>query len=777
VTHNNVVVPSAANLPTVCVLCSHNCGIRVDVEDNAIIKIRPDKSNPITTGYLCSKGHSIPHTVRHKQRVTEPLKRRPDGGFDPISWDQAIEEIAAKLVHIRDTYTGNALALIGSGGQANHLDGAYVLTLMRALGSKWWFNALNQEKSQHALTDRWMLNAPPTVFLHADAERSQFVLMMGTNPMLSNRGSRAPELIKTLRSDPKRTLVVVDPRRTETARKADQHIGLRPGTDVYLMLGMVKHILDNGLQDDGANALIRGLNMLSDSLKDTDTEWLASRCGISHRELTDLAEGFAKAESASIFLDLGVEQSRFSTLTAYLMRVLSAVTGNLGRAGGNVFLGTFGSEGPVDKPFVAPESGIEGIPMWTPFGAFSPNLFPEEALADRPDRIRGAIVEGSNPMIQSADLQRQREAFESLELLVVIDPAMSETARLAHYVLPAASGYAKWEYAGFPKAWPEIYAQVRPPVLKPEGQALPEAEIHARLARATGVAAPASKWMHRRVGAASNPLLVPAYLGGVIARGLVRTRDPDKLVVQLLYSLYETVGATLANPALTFIWWTCISYAMTNIADIRRAHPELKTRNRFKAGIWLYQQLMNHPEGFLVAKLDSAANLTQNLRTADGRIHVDLPEMLGEIASALSVHSDDNDAFPLVLDTGRRTRWNANTIHRDPAWRKGKGPHCTALVNPALAEKLALKDGDLVRVETRRSAVELPVQLEDGVHVDHVQIPNGFGMWYPNAETGELEQTGVAVNELTAAEDRDPFTGCPFHKFARCRVVAVHPPV
>ena len=214
--------------PTVCVLCSHNCGVRVDVEDNKNVRVLADKSNPITKGYLCSKGTSIGYTTDHAQRVEYPLKRNATGELERISWDQAIAEIAAKLTHLKDTYTGNCLSLIGVAGQANHIDGAYVLTLMRALGSRLWFSALNQEKSQHALVDGWMLDAPATVFFHVDAERSAFILMIGTNPLLSNRGVRARELMREIAADDDRTLVVVDPRLTETAKKADQHVALRP---------------------------------------------------------------------------------------------------------------------------------------------------------------------------------------------------------------------------------------------------------------------------------------------------------------------------------------------------------------------------------------------------------------------------------------------------------------------------------------------------------------------------------------------------------------------
>ncbi len=765
---------NATKQPTICVLCSHNCGVRVDVENNRIVNVEADPSNPITRGYSCNKAYSIAHYVNHAQRVEHPLKRQPDGSFARISWDRAIREIAGKLRAIRDAYSGNAIALLGVGGQANHMDAPYALAFMRSLGSRWWFNALAQEKTQHPLVDGWLFGAPSSVFFHADAEHSQCVLMIGTNPILSNRGSRATDLIKELASDADRALIVVDPRLTETAKRADRHLQVRPGSDVYLLLGMAQHIVHNNLHDAGfAARYIDGLDQLRAALSAIDTADMARRCDIEHDQLIAVAETYAKAASASIFVDLGLEQSRFSTLTAYLMRVLAALTGNIGNKGGNIFQGTFAPDLPaLDKePFKAPISGIEGIAMFSPFGMFSPNLFPEEALADRHDRIRAAIVEGANPAVQYADSPRYREAFAALDLLVVIDPAFTETAQHADYVLPTPTGYEKWEYATFPKGYPEIYAQIRPPVVQGPPEALPEGEIYYRLAREVGVIEKASGVLRMLGKRTAKVSMVPAYFTAAMAAAAVKNRDPNALLARVLFWTYETVGPRLPSPTLAFLWLTCVGYAYRNRAEIQRAHPDINARSAWSLGTWLFAKLLDNPQGFVVGALDPATNLTQNLKHESGRIALHQPAMLAEVGRALADDNTLDPAFPLILNAGLRTHWNANTIQRDPAWRKGKGPHCMVLAHPDDAASAGVEAGKSVRVETATGAVSLPLVTHAGVKPGHIHIPNGFGLSYPDPKTGELSMTGAGLNELTSAADRDPFTGCPHHKFVRCRIV------
>ena len=432
-----------------------------------------------------------------------------------------------------------------------------------------------QEKTQHALIDRWMLKAPPTVYLHSDGEHSEYLLVMGTNPLLSHRGRNPRDLLQQMHTDPSRTLVVVDPRRTETARLADLHLRVRPGGDAYLLLGVLGEIVRRELYDrDFIRRRTQGFPRLAARLRRIDPREMASRAGISLEDLRGVAGGFAKARSAAVFWDLGVEQVPNSTLISYLIRLLLALTGNLGSTGGNTFHSMFApAYGPLleRRPYRAPVSGIQAIPAFSPFGMFSPNLLPEEIEKDHRERIRAVIVEGANPLVNYSDSERYRKAFDKLELLVVIDPAFTETARRADYVLPTPVGYEKWEWSGFPKGYPEVYSRIRPPLLPAPAEALPEAEIYARLVESLGVVPRPPRLLERLAGPPSSGSGGRRYLLGVVLSTLMSLGRPAGMFARALFWTYRTAGARLPAPALASLWWTCHLVAVTRRGDVLRA--------------------------------------------------------------------------------------------------------------------------------------------------------------------------------------------------------------
>src|SRR5581483_2735818 len=412
------------------------------------------------------------------------------------------------------------------------------------------FNAFAQEKTQHCLMDQWMFGASPATYFHADQEHARFMLVLGTNPKISNRGHNATNAFKHFVEDKTRTLVVVDPRETETTRGATRHLRVRPGTDAYLLLGMAATIVARGLADEEfVRAKTRDLDRLRDALAAVDVGAMAARCGIEPAALVDTAVGFAEADSAAIFYDLGVEQTPFSTLISYLIRVLLSLTGNVGRPGGNVFFETLLAPEPwrEREPERALASGIPAIAALGNFAMFSPTLVPEEVLVDHPERLRALIVEGSNPYLSYSDTQRWQEAREALDLLVVIEPAMTETARVADYVLPAPVGYEKWEFANFPKGFPEIYVQLRPPVVPGPAEALPEPEIYARLGEAIDLFGEPPTELHVLAADALTPDGAAAFLG--TAQQLAES-EPGIAKERLLFWTYRTLGRHLAAPSL-----------------------------------------------------------------------------------------------------------------------------------------------------------------------------------------------------------------------------------
>lgn len=763
----------ADNLATVCVLCSHNCALRVDVRDNAITEVRGDPDSPISRGYVCNKAFTIDRYSRHDQRVTHPLRRRPDGSFQRVSWSDAIADIAARLGAVLDAHGPRAIGLVGVGGQANHLDAAYALGFLRGLGSNRWFNAFAQEKTQHNLLDQWMCDASPATFLHPDHHGTRLLLLLGTNPRISNRGHNATDTLKELARDDGRRVIAVDPRETETTRGADQHIAVKPGTDCYLLLGVAASIAARDLYDRAFVAQrAAGFEALRAALAEVDVDAMAARCGVPRAVIDELARELATTRPAAILCDLGVEQTPFSTLNAYLIRVLLALTGNLGRPGGNLFYEAFnppdprGAErGETERALV---SGIPAIRALGSYAMFSPSLVPEEVLCDHPERLRALIVEGANPLLSFSDTARWREACARLDLLVVIDPAMTETAQLADYVLPTPTGYEKWEISGFPKHWPEIHAQLRPPVVRGPDEALPEAEIYARLAEAMNLFGPPPRAVRalaplaRRSTAARAAIVAAASVAASRRRRGQRGRGVQN---KLIFWLYRTLGARLPAPALTAVWLLCFKNAtMRRAAVLRTLGPAWRWRSPFAIADELFRRMLAHPEGVEVARLSTDDNLGDHLGFRDGRVRLAPEPMVAELRRALAAEPVDDPAFPLILSAGLRTRWTANTIHRDPAWRRGAGPHCALTLSPTDAEALGVRDGADVRLETARGAAVLPAAIDARLRPGHVAVPNGFGMRHGDAVDG------VNLNELTAASDRDPFTGCPHHKAVRCRV-------
>jgi anaerobic selenocysteine-containing dehydrogenase len=759
----------ATDLPTVCVLCSHNCGLRVDVADGRIVAVRADERNPITAGYVCNKGFGIPHHVRHAERADRPLRRRPDGGFAPVGWVAAIAEIAAGLTESRARHSARAIGLVGVGGQANHLGGAYALGWLRALGSRRWFNAFAQEKTQHSLMDQWMFEASPTTFLHADQAGARFLLVLGTNPCVSHRGHNATEFFPRFTQDPGRTLVAVDPRETETTRGASRHLRVQPGTDAYLLLGMAATIAAHEGLLDAAFVLERtaGFETLRRALAAVDVSEMARRCGSAggHRRDRD------GLRAGRVGRRLRRPRRRADALldARLLSRPRSSCSLEPRAPRRNVFFETLLP--PVQEPAPArararARLGHPGHPRWAT-SACSRHARARGGLA-RPSRAScGRGGRGCNPFLSYSDTARWREARARLDLLVVIEPAVTETARTADWVLPAPVGYEKWEFANFPKGYPEIFVQVRPPVVPGPAEALPEPEIYARLAEAMGLVGEVPAVLHELAPGALAPEGAARFLA--VAQELAAA-DPHIAKERLLFWTYRALGPHLPSPALAAIWLQCHLNAMLRTASVLRTlGPAWETRGPFEIAAEVFRRILDHPEGVEVARVSEDTNLADHVGFEDGRVRLAPEPMLAEIGRALATPPREDPEYPFVLAAGLRTRWTANTIQRDPGWRKGRGPHCALALAPADAARVGVRDGDPVRVTTRRGMLTLPAQLDPRL------LP---GAWMPNGPAWFCGRRGRRRDRRRREPERadGPPTATrspiPHHRHVRCHSAA-----
>lgn len=713
---------------TACIMCGNSCGIQVQVEDDRIVKVRPDRDNPSSRGYVCNKALAVGSYQHHIQRVLSPLKRGADGSFEEVDWDAATAQIGKKLRKIIDEHGGRSIALIGGGGQANHLDFPYAVSFLRALGSRYHYNALAQEFTQKYWINGHMFGSEGLDF-HADEHRCDVLLIIGSNPWISHGMQRARLALTEISKDPRRKLIVVDPRRHETAQKADMYLQIRPGTDVYFFLALLNIIVSEGLCDEDYIARHTtgwdGVKWVADLVT---PEVAARLCDLEAGQIRDVARSFARARRAATYIDLGIHHNIYMMENVYLERILLAITGNIGVPGGVVFPEGFVSAGLLEGSREEWRTRVAGIPQIR--GVFPPNALPEEILAPGEDRVRAVFVEGANPLRSYADTQKYEEAFKALELLVVIEPSMTEAARLAHYVLPAKSGYEKFEASLFPKGFPEIYFHLRHPVCKGPELARQECEIFSMILEKTGV-------------------------------------DVSGLPPFAFQTQTQHVGDQPA--VLSLIRGVCMMFAA-------RHRDALKENGIITGegddGSELFQAILDHPEGIRLCDTPDGNNL-DSLKTADGKIHLAVPmvlEMLKELAIPEEVDITDHEDFPFVLQTGERTNYTANTIQRDNSWRALKLPTNYVRMSTQDAERLQVSDGETVQVVTSTSTVLIPAKVSDDIYPGSLSIPHGFGMLHTNEETGNLEQIGVNVNELIAAEHREPFTGIPLHKHIRCRI-------
>jgi len=322
---------------TSCVLCAQNCGLEALVEGSKLVKVRPDKANPRSQGYACRKGLNVIHHQHHAQRLTQPLKRVADR-FQEISWDQAVQEIAEKLRSIVDQYGPRSLAYMGGGGQACHFEAAFGVRLLRGLGSRYHYNALAQELTGmfwawgRAVGRQYLFTIP-------DHERTDMLLAVGWNGMMSHGMPQTRRVLTQISKDPSKLLVVIDPRRSETASIADIHLPIRPGTDALLTKAMIAIILEEGWHDkDYIEEHVSGFGRIEPWFHGFDARSAVEVCELDYDQVREVAHLFATRES-SMHPDLGVYMNRHSTATTYLEVILLPICGRICVPGGNVIPG------------------------------------------------------------------------------------------------------------------------------------------------------------------------------------------------------------------------------------------------------------------------------------------------------------------------------------------------------------------------------------------------------------------------------------------------------
>ncbi|MDT5388813.1 MAG: hypothetical protein QOE04_2454 [Mycobacterium sp.] len=734
---------------TACILCECNCGIVVQLEDRRIAKIRGDKEHPASQGYTCNKALRLDHYQNNRNRLTSPLRRRGDGSYEEIDWDTAIAEIAEGFERIRDDHGGDKIFYYGGGGQGNHLGGAYSGAFLKAIGSRYRSNALAQEKTGEHWVDAQLYGG----HTRGEFEHAEVSVFIGKNPWMSQSFPRARVVLNEIAKDPARSMIVIDPVITDTAKLADFHLRVRPGTDAWCLAALAALLVQEELCDEEfLVAHVTGVDAVRTVLGTVPIADYALRCGVDADLLRNAARRIACAESVSVFEDLGIQQAPNSTLCSYLNKLLWILTGNFAKRGAQHLHSSFA---PLFSVGGVGRTPVTGAPIIA--GLVPSNVVPEEILTDHPDRFRAMIVESSNPAHSVADSARVREALQALDLLVVVDVAMTETARLAHYVLPAASQFEKPEATFFNLEFPHNTFQLRHPLMDPLPGTLAEPEIWARLVRALGVVDDEELRPLRRAAAEGLDAYTSAFLAAVGTNPALGRVLP--------FVLYETLGPALPEglAGAAALWGLAQKTAM--------AYPDAVLRAGHADGNALFEAILAGQSGvtFTVHEYqDDFALITHS----DKKIALDIPELLEETRALGDGRAELTSAeFPLVLSAGERRAYTANDILRDPSWRK-RDADGALRISVEDATVLGIVDGDHVRISTAAGSAESTVEVSAAMQPGHVSLPNGFGVDHVDSD-GRAVVPGVAPNELTSSQWRDAFAGTPWHKHVPARVERV----
>jgi anaerobic selenocysteine-containing dehydrogenase len=620
---------------------------------------------------------------------------------------------------------------------------------MSALGCTSRYSSLAQEKTG----DFWVnerLFGSQICHTSEDIERADLVVLLGANPWMAHGVPNARKDLRALAADPGRHLIVIDPVASESVAHADLHLQLVPGTDAYLLAAILALLDRRGALDrDFLAERTVGWEAVRERLSRVPIDDWIAHAGVARGDVDKAVALIEGARAMSVRAELGIQQGRYSTLNSYLEKLLFLLTGHFGRPGTNNLHAWLQPLWRASKGERSPVTGMEEIA-----GVYPPNRFPAEVLSDSPERIRGAIVDGSNPANSAADTLAMEKAFAALDLLVVVDVALSETAALADYVLPAASQFEKWAYTLFSFAFPTNVFQLREPLFEPRPGTMTEPEIYTTLARAMGLLPDEATLAELRAAAGQDR----AAFGRRFAALLEEQPQYAPLAAMILY---RTLGATLANGAAAAagLWPACHRLAGEHPDAVRRALGE--EIEDAALGEALFDRLLESRSGapFAIHDYDAVWRL---VRHDDGKVHVEIPRLLDWL-EALDPKSERADPrFPFILMAGQRRSYNANQILRSPAWRKSDTDGALRIHPGDLAEIGAL-DGEWVSVETRTARITVRAEADERLRRGLVAMPHGYGMAIDDIE-GVRVTNGPRVNLLTASEDCDPIAATPYHK-------------
>jgi anaerobic selenocysteine-containing dehydrogenase len=722
-----------------CPLCEATCGLELRLEGRQITRVRGDRDDVFSHGFICPKGSALGKLEDDPDRLRTPLVR-VDGELRPASWDEAFAAIEAGLTSVLESYGRDAVgAYLGNPSVHNLSLSLYSRAVLQAMGSANIYSASTVDQMPKQVSAALMFGGPLSTPV-PDVDHTDYLLMLGANPYESN-GSllTAPDLpgrLEALRARGGR-IVVVDPRRSKTAEHADEHIAIFPGTDAHLLAALANVIVADGLESLGDLAPhVAGLDEVRRLVSPFTPEIVAPVCGIDAETIRRVAHELAAARTAAVYGRIGTCTQEFGTLASWLVDVLNALTGNLDRRGGAMFTraaagaaNTRGAPG-IGRQFVMGRrhSRVRGAPEV--FGELPVVCLAEEIETPGQGQIRALITIAGNPVVSTPDSARLDAALASLEFMVSFDIYVNETTRHADVVLPAPSVLAKSHYdLAFYQLSVRNIANYSPPLAPLEPGEMEEWESLLRVSLILG-----------GQGAGADPfalddLIALGLLQKAVAdeHGNVHGRDPAELLDLL---------APRRGP--------------DRLVDLMlRTGPYGDGFGSIPDGLTL-DKVAAEPHGIDLGPLQP--RIPEVLRTPSGKIEL-APEPIAADVSRLRGSLDRDRNGGLVLVGRRDLRSNNSWMHNVEVLVKGR-PRCTLHVNPDDAERLGLSNGGQAKVSSRVGTVVADVEITASIRPGVVSLPHGWGHDVDGTvQAVARRHGGVNSNVLSDPEAIDPLSG------------------
>ncbi len=676
------------------------CGLEIKIEGNQVLSIKGDKQDPFSRGHICPKAVALQDIQDDPDRLKKPLKRI-ENGWQEISWKAAFDEVSENLKRVQSTYGKEAVGVY-QGNPSVHNLGTMLFSpgFVRSLKTKNRFSATSVDQLPHHLAGMMM-------FGHAllmpipDIDRTDFWLILGANPLVSN-GSimTAPDIANRMKAIQKRggRVVVIDPRRTETANKADQHIFVKPGTDVWLLLAMIREVFEKDWVVLGHLETCidqEEVDLLKDLTKDFTIELASQKTGIDGVLIQQLTQTFVNAKSAVIYGRMGLSTVEFGGLSQWLINCLNIITGNMDSPGGAMFTSpAFNTIRGKDKGkirFNRWQSRVRALPE---FGGELPSAtLAEEILTPGDGQIKAMVTSAGNPILSTPNGAQLEKAFEQLEYMVSIDIYLNETTRHANIILPPATGLEVPHYdVSFHQLAIRNTAKFSEPVFEKKKDAKYDWEIFLEL--------------QKRMQNDDQPLLKSIK---------------DKVMRKFFLN------------------------------------PEVIVDNALKkgdSGLSL-KDLKKAPHGIDLGALKSI--FPERLMTAEDKINL-TPEIFVKDLQRLKEQEQLANGHLLLI--GRRHLRSCNSwMHNSERLVKGK-ERCTLLIHPNDAKKRNLTNGAKARVQSRVGTVNIPIEISEEIMEGVVSIPHGWGHHRENIRINTAQaHPGVSVNDLTDEKLIDALTG------------------